>query len=1454
MRLASYRSEMRIGASQLRNIARSLAAADVADILRTRAPGTKVMVEDESDDTPAEFSLLATNSMTSFDITNDALQVGSLTPSTDLTGITFTSGIDNIAISDAGIITLGEALDDGSHTITVLATYNNTSEETLITIGVSPPVELTAPDSAYTIATTYTGVLTPALSPTGGSDGGFTFTVSSDHISIDSDGVIDVTTAFAAGAYTIAVTVMDNTNNSMADIDITISVTPPVALANTTLTGSTNQTDGVIDTPLAPTGGSGSAVWTLSGETDGGNIDINNDGEMTITAGLAEGEYTLTVTVTDANGTSATAVVVLDIVENVALANVSLETYIGNTEILYDLDPRGLPDANGQYSYTETSNAIRIDDDGNIRFDTGAPQSAMTLAIEVVVTDSAQTTVSATVNIGITPAVAIASSQTYNTYSTFTGALETALAPTASGGRGVSYSFDETAHPNINIDDNGVVSINPALTTDTGVAVVVTDKINESTADIMLDINITPAVALTQPAAYNKADNFTGDLATLAPDANTGSGSHTWALGSGAPSNVSIGANTGIVAVNTEFATASTPYTVPVVVTDANGSTATANLIINISDAVQLAIPDNYNDNRATDFTGALVTLAPTNNTGSGSHSWDLGDNPPANIGIGNTGIITVSTALSADTYTVPVVVTDANGSSDTVDLNLIITPAVALADLTLTTNTSIDANTTIGTLAPSAGSGNYSFVYTSNSTLVDTDNTTADVIFSSAPDNTNDIIINVVVTDTTNGSSDTAIITVEVESFSLPVPSGVVDAAISDSWTYNAAATGGSDPDNISYTASVLDNNASGISIDPSSGIISVENNYWVSGTENIRIEVVATDNVNGTLDDGDDVPITAVLTINPTNRVEIRSGHATTHEVTAGTNHINIVLPTGSDAIRYRVNGANVSSMVANPVNTPPQMDATHITGSGSTGFWVIANPTPPRLAGNQYLLVYDVTSTNDSTSAVTRFTFTINVVTPDPLALDAATQSALDVGNFEVAADAALLSITVSGGTGDYTFSIAKDDSENALITGMGGMADVSDGVSVDGDGIITFDSDYYLDGNHSGNILIEVEISDAHEDVDAITATVTLTPSNRVEIRSGHATTHEVTAGTNHINIVLPTGSGAIRYRVNGANVSSMVANPVNTEPQMDVTHITGSGTTGFWVIANPTPPRLAGNQYLLVYDVTSTNDSTSAVTRFTFTINVTPKPVDMSVPEINFGESDGASNFATVIVSGGSGDIANYTYSIEDINGAGIHNSQNDAIIIDANNGQLSFANNYYLQGDVEIQVKVVDDKGDGDSSTNEMRTKTIPLTFTKRTKVLAIGDSIRNFCTDDSTVDIDNPTFATNTGTINTRILLSTEPNSAGATGDIRTNTNLGRVVSEPSGFGIVVYSLNYGTVLSQSGHYIAVQEGNPANISLSPSGSYPFEWEIKIPNYPTERIALTFAGVQITGHPPNCS
>ncbi|WP_370242905.1 Ig-like domain-containing protein, partial [Alteromonas abrolhosensis] len=1168
---------------------------------------------------------------------------------TDSTGntqtITATVGADGTFSAD-----VTTPLADGAYTVTASATDGDGNTTTVtdnsgVVDTTAPTLTLENPGS--------TGDTTPTLSGTTDLPEGSTVTLvvtdsagntQTINALVDANGnfSVDVPNALADGDFTVTATATDSAGNT-ANANTTGNVDSEAPLLTLDTQGATSDVTPTITgtTDVAPGTLVTITVVDANGNSQSFQAAVQADGTFSadVPSALAEGDFTVTATVSDAQGNTATAnetngsidtqapIVTVNPLDS---GNDTTPVISGNTDL-----PEGsvvvitVTDSNGD---TQTINAL-VDADGNFATEVLSPLPEGDYSVEVTATDDAGNSTTATEDGG----------------NIDTTAPVLTLNPQGTGN-------DET--PNI----SGSTDLAPGST----VTLTVTDSAgNTQTFDAIVDAN----------------GDFSADVPNAIPDGsytvtasasddagNTTTTSDTGTLDTSAPAltldaQVTVSDTTPTISGTTDLPAGST---VTLFVTDSAGNTQTFTALVDASGNFSADVPaplaegdysvtatatdSNGNSASVTDNNGIVDTVAPVISLDALGSNNDTTPTISGNTDLAAGESVTLSiTDNNGNTQTVTATV-DANGNF-TVD----VPAALAEGDYTVTATATDDAGNsasanatgTIDTTAPTLtldpqGLGN---------------DTTPTI--SGSTDLAEGSVVSLVITDSA-GNIQTVTATVDAAgNFTVDVPAALAEGS------YSVEATA---IDEAGNSTSVLDN----------SGVIDI------TPPELNLDELTPENNATPTISGTTNLPAGAIVTLT----VVDSAGNTQTFAATVQTNgsfSANVPSPLAEGDYTVTATAQDAAGNQGSDSETGGSVDTTApvITldpiGTGNDNTPTISGSTDLAAGSTVTITVTDSVGTVQTFTAAVDANGDFSADVPNPMA----------DGNFDVAAtatDAAgnTATDTVSGDINSAAPTLSLDPlgSGNDTTPTISGNTDLAPGSTVtltvtDSAGNTqTFSAIVQGDGSFTADVPASLPEGDY-----AVTATAIDGAGNSASVTENggniDTTAPSITIDTQGLgNDATPSISGTTDLNAGDTVSISVTDNAGNT--QTFTATVQNDGTYSADV-----PADLAEGSFSVT--VTATDDAGNSATAID-----NNGVIDTAAPTITL-DAQGLTNDATPTISGTTDLAAGSTVSISVTDSQG--NTQTFTATVQGNGSFSADVPLELAEGDYTVEVTATDDAG-----------------------------------------------------------------------------------------------------------------------------------------------------------------
>ena len=477
--------------------------------------------------------------------------------------------------------------------------------------------------------------------------------------------------AISIGTNTLTYTVTD-ANGDSTSMDFTVTVNP--GLAPLTAPADQNYTEGnEIDSLPLPvaTGGTAPLVYTLTDLPAG--LAFNPQTRTLSGTPDADGDFTLTYEVSDANGANTNVTFTVIVSDGLALTPPANQNYTEGNEI----DSLPLPVATGgraPLTYTLTGPSSLpggLGFDANTRILSGTPSTATnttTLTYTVTDTNNASTSVTFTVRVNASLGLDTPDDQNY----TLDTEIDRLQLPEATGGRApLTYTLTGPSGlpGGLGFDANTrTLSGTPDTAGTTNLTYRVTDA-NDATTSVDFTVTVSDLTFVMEP----ENQNYTQDRAITdlqLPEGTGGTGTLTYTL-------TSVPGLTFTASTRTLSGTPNTAGTTNLTyrVTDANGDSANATFTVTVNAGLALTASGDQNYTQGTAITGLQL---PEASGGTAPLVYTLTGTLPTGLSFtAGTRTLSGTPSTATSTTTLTYTVTDANDATTSVDFT------VTVSDLT---------------------------------------------------------------------------------------------------------------------------------------------------------------------------------------------------------------------------------------------------------------------------------------------------------------------------------------------------------------------------------------------------------------------------------------------------------------------------------------------------------------------------------------------------------------------------------------------------------------------------------------------------------------------------------------------------------------------------------------------------------------------------------------------------
>ena len=636
------------------------------------------------------------------------------------------SGLPGVTIPASGTtVSLGGSPSTpGTDSVTVTLTDTNfpfvTATKTYTGVVISPGVTISTPAAGAlasgTVGTAYAGA---TITATGGTSP-FTWSLSTGSLpaglnlgnSTTATVAISGTPTGSAGTSTFTVQVQDavgsiSTRQYTIQVYATPSITGPASLPIATVASPYTAPAST----FTVTGGATPLVYSATGLPAGLTIN-SSTGAITGTPTTNTGSpFTVTVSVKDANGATASVTPSPTLTVDKALS-ITGTLPLGIPSVVYAGATLTASGGSGT-GYTLTVNSSTLPKGltfaatGGTATISGTPAATSNGSYNVAVTVTDSTGASATVNFPVVIAPPLSITSTTIPSGTVNASYTATVA--ATGGSGTYTTFTATGLPAgltiSTVNNAGLISGIPTTSTGSPFTVVVTVKDSNGTtasATFSLVMGATPLTLLTgvlPPGVVSQPYPYT----TL--NVSGGAGTYTFSV-TGLPPGLTADGNGNISGTPTS-ATGS-PFTVTIKVTDASGNTLTRNLTLVINAPLSVAGPTSLPTATVNNaYPGATATAA----GGIAPYTWTATGFPAGmSINIANGVIGGTPTTATGTPYSVTLTVEDSTGKTASTTLTLTVNPALSITGPASLPNGATSTAYTSTTVTATGGSGSYTF------------------------------------------------------------------------------------------------------------------------------------------------------------------------------------------------------------------------------------------------------------------------------------------------------------------------------------------------------------------------------------------------------------------------------------------------------------------------------------------------------------------------------------------------------------------------------------------------------------------------------------------------------------------------------------------------------------------------------------------------------------------------
>ncbi|UDY37962.1 PKD domain-containing protein [Dermatobacter hominis] len=563
----------------------------------------------------------------------------------------------------------------GAKTVTLTVTDNNGGTVvrtiTLTVVNNPPTASITAPTNGSNVTRGVPINFTSTASDVDGTISSYAWNFGDGTTSTQQNPTKTYANSVTTGSKTVTLVVTDNDGGTVTR---TITVNVVNSAPSVSITAPPTGTDvtrgqaiGFTSSASDPDGTIASYAWNFGDST----TSTQQNPTKTYANSVTPGTKTVTLTVTDNNGTTATTSITVDVANSAPSAsitapangaNVSRNVAVGFTSTASDVDG-----TISSYSWNFGDGTTSTQQNPTKTYANSVTPGAKTVTLTVTDNNGGTAVRTITVNLGNNAPSASITAPANGANVTRSVAVSFTATASDSDGTIAGYAWDFGDGTTSTSQNPSKTYANSVSTGAKTVTLTVTDN-NGGTTVRTITVNVVnsaPSASITAPA--NNATVYKGDTVNFAATASDVDGTistYVWDFGDG---------NTGAGANPSKIYTAFGAKTVTLTVTDSDGGTTVRTITVNVaSRPPTVSIAAAPTAGRAPFASTLTPTVADPDGDAIASFQWNYGNGTVVN-GSGNPTTVnpTFTHNVSGDTfisaaYTVTLTVTDANGAVGT--------------------------------------------------------------------------------------------------------------------------------------------------------------------------------------------------------------------------------------------------------------------------------------------------------------------------------------------------------------------------------------------------------------------------------------------------------------------------------------------------------------------------------------------------------------------------------------------------------------------------------------------------------------------------------------------------------------------------------------------------------------------------------------------------------------------